>query len=286
MFAAEQFDGVIINADSVQLYRDLAILTARPDAADEERVDHELYGILAADDDISAADWLNLAKEKIAQTKASGRLPVITGGTGLYLGALINGLAPIPEIDPAIRTRIRQMNPEDVSRCLSALDPIMDNRLKPADRQRRSRALEVILSTGRSIDEWQKQSAKLPSLKCKIACILPQRGLVRERARDRMAKMIELGALEQVRSLRAKYSDPLSLPIRKTLGLAELLQADDGKISLEKAVELTNIRVGQYIKRQETWFRRQLPQANFITDFGEDDAAKTELRQLVAIAVG
>ena len=160
---AEQNGGVIVNADSAQIYRDLPILSAAPAAEELERAEHRLYGVRDGALPCSAADWAELARREIAGIHASGRVPILVGGTGLYLRSLIEGIAPVPPIDPEVRQRVRDAPVEENRAELGTLDPAAAARLKPGDTTRIARALEVILSTGRTIGEWQASSVKAGS---------------------------------------------------------------------------------------------------------------------------
>lgn len=279
---AERHGGVIVNADSVQLFKDLPLLTARPAAADEQRVRHELYGILGPTENPTAAFWLAQAQAKIDAIQRSGQTAIIVGGTGLYLMALLQGLAPVPEIDPNLRERVRQQSSADIDRQLCQLDPQADQRLSPNDRQRRLRALEVVLATGRPLVEWQAlQPPTMPNT-AQLMALIPPRAAVRARAAQRIWKMIERGVRAEVAELCHRVGDPRAMPIGKTLGLGELMQLEAGTLTLDAAVARIAIRTGQYAKRQETWFRRQLPEMAVIGDFGHSLAAQNAATALLA----
>lgn len=279
---AERHGGVIVNADSVQLFKDLPLLTARPAAADEQRVRHELYGILAPTENPTAAFWLAQAQAKIDTIQKSGQTVIIVGGTGLYLMAWLQGLAPVPEIDPDLRERVRQQSQADIDRQLRQLDPQADQRLSPNDRQRRLRALEVVLATGRPLAEWQALQPPATPNTAQLMALIPPRDAVRARAAQRIWQMIEGGVRAEVAELCHRVGDPRTMPIGKALGLDELMQLEAGNLTLDAAVARIAIRTGQYAKRQETWFRRQLSEMAVIGDFGHSLAAQNMATALLA----
>lgn len=268
---AERVNGHVINADSVQLYKDLSILTARPTPSDEKRVPHKLYGVLEAHETSTAASWLGTAENAIRACQSLGKLPVVVGGTGLYLQALRDGLAPIPQIDPAVRSYVRGLKPHRLAVELCRLDPRTADRLPAGDMQRQMRALEVVLSTGRTQASWQLDERFRGGKPAKLTVTLvPERDVVRTRAHARMSDMIKLGAVAQVVDLCTRYDNPLGLPIAKTHGLAELVMVLRGEMTEAEAIDRTSIRVGQYVKRQETWFRHRMPEAINFVGFGSD----------------
>ncbi len=263
---AERHRGVIINADSMQVYRDLAILTARPDPAAMARVPHRLYGFLDAADACSAGRWHDLARAEIATAWEAGRLPVLVGGTGLYVRTLLHGLAPVPPIPGEVRARIRDRlameGPEALYHALAGRDPAMAARLRPTDSQRIVRAFEVIEATGRSLADFQRKSgpgalsaADREGRVLKLVLELPREALY-ERIDARFAAMIRQGALDEVRRLVARGLDP-GLPAMKALGVAPLARHLAGAIDHEEAVRLGQQESRRYAKRQMTWFRTQ-----------------------------
>ena len=261
----------IVNCDSVQLYRHLPILTERPDAAEEARAPHHLYGLFEPHEPVDAARWLAMAAPVIADIRGRGAVPVLVGGTGLYIHALFNGLAPVPAIDPGIRDVVRAMPAGDLHAVLLREDPVMAARLDPGDSQRLMRAIEVIRSTGRSLGQWQSEERWSPVKLEEVrgAVLLPPRERLRERIEERMRRMLANGAASEVEALCGIVRDPLSLPIGKTHGLAEMMAYLDGRMSEDEVVERTSIRVRQYAKRQSTWFRRQSPLLPVLAGFGE-----------------
>jgi tRNA dimethylallyltransferase len=268
-------DAVIINADSMQLYGELPLLTAQPDADARARVPHRLYGVLAAADPASVGRWLALAGEAIATSVAAGRLPIVVGGTGLYLKALLHGLAPVPEVPAAVRRaaeeQLAHLGPRGLHAELARRDPTMAARLRPTDRQRLVRAWEVLSATGRSLAAWQAEPVwrvALPAPMTGLALVPPRRAL-HERIRRRLQAMIEAGALAELAALRAARP-AAAAPLLRAVGVAELLAHLDGWLTLAEAIERAALRTRQYAKRQITWLRHQLPELQPLTAFGDD----------------
>ena len=260
---AEAAGGVVINADSRQLYRDLPLLTARPSPADEARAPHRLFGVLGADEIASAGCWLELAGQAITATAEAGRLPIVVGGTGLYLSALLHGLAPVPSIPPAARAEaeasFERLGGPGLHAELRRRDPGMAARLRPSDRQRLIRAFEVLAATGRSLADWRAQPrlrVRLPEPVVGVA-LLPPRALLRARIERRLQTMLEAGALEELRALRLAYPGA-DLPLLKAVAVPELLAALEGRLEPAEARARALIRTRQYAKRQLSWFRREM----------------------------
>jgi tRNA dimethylallyltransferase len=287
---AESLGGVIINADSMQLYRELPLLTARPSPADEARVPHRLYGVLAADDPASAGRWLQLAAAAIAETVALGRLPIVVGGTGLYLKALLHGLAPVPEVPEAARRgaeeRLRQLGAAGLHAELAARDPAGAAQLRASDRQRLVRAAEVLSATGRPLAAWQAEPAWRPALPQPMLgiALLPPRGALHERIGNRLRAMIEAGALAELAALR-EARPAADLPLLKAVGVPELLAHLEGRLARDQAVERAIVRTRQYAKRQVTFLRHQLPELRPLAAFGDDPALLREDQLLRAALV-
>jgi tRNA dimethylallyltransferase len=253
---AEQ-GGIIINADALQVYRGLRILSARPSPEDEARVPHRLYGHVASEQPYSAATWAAEAHREIAAAWSRGLLPIITGGTGLYFRALEQGLAPVPPIPEDLRTHWRSFTGDHHAE-LARRDPAMAARLQPADRQRITRALEVIDATGRSLLDWQRdgqQGAALEGAEVERIFLDIPRTDLHTRAGARFDAMIASGALEEARALM--HLDPM-LPVMKAIGLPELIAHLKGEITLEDAITRAKAATRQYIKRQSTWWRGQM----------------------------
>ncbi len=261
MALAEQIGGVIVNADSAQIYRDLPILSAAPSAEDRARAEHRLYGTQDGALPCSAADWAEMAKAEIADIHASGRTPVLAGGTGLYLRTLLDGIAPVPAIDPDIRARVRAARVEDNRTELEKTDPEAAARLNPADAARTARALEVVLSTGRTLSEWQKQReggiGGQVNLSARI--LLPPRDWLYSRCDERFAAMLEQGAVEEVQALLARRLNP-NLPVMRGIGVREIAAYLNGAASLAETVAAGQQATRRYAKRQYTWFTHQPPE--------------------------
>ena len=254
---ARERNGVIINADALQVYDALRILTARPTAEDEALAPHRLYGHVRAAKAYSVAAWLDDAQREIAAAREAGLLPVVVGGTGLYFRALERGLAPVPPIPEAIRSSWRQFG-GDLHAELLRRDPAMAARLQPGDRQRIVRALEVIDATGRSLLDWQRQgeaSAPLAGVVVERIFLDVPRAELHARAAARFRRMIGEGALDEAR--RLMDFDP-ALPVMKAIGLPELIAHLRGEISLASAIAQAETATRRYIKRQLTWWRGQM----------------------------
>lgn len=260
---AEEFAGTVINADSMQVYRELHILTARPEPAEEARVPHRLYGVLPVAEACSAQRWRALAIAEIDAALAAGRLPVLVGGTGLYLRALLRGMAPIPDIPAAVRAEVRRrqavLDPADLHAELSARDPAMAARLRPGDSQRIARALEVVEATGRSLADFQScPDAGAGAYDVLVIAARPPRQALYERIDRRLETMVAAGALDEVRQLLDMHLDP-SLPAMKAVGIPHLAAHLRGEMSLSAALAAAQRATRQYAKRQYTWLRHQTP---------------------------
>lgn len=259
--------GTVINADAMQVYDALPILTAQPSAADRLAAPHELYGVLPAETVGSAQLWRRMAIESVAAVQAAGGLPIVVGGTGLYLRALTRGLSPMPDIPPAVRESVRALwrdaGPEAVRERLLRLDPLAAARLDPADRQRTLRALEVVEATGQPISVWQQKPLEGPPEGMRFVSIAlrPPREILRAAVADRFEGMVEAGALDEVRQLLARDLTAES-PILRAVGFPQLARHVRGEIKLEQAVSEAIVATRQYAKRQETWLRHQ-----FVADF-------------------
>ncbi len=254
--AARARGGVIINADASQLYADLRVLTARPTAAEEAAAPHRLYGVRDAALPCSAAEWAAMAAAEIAAAHRAGRLPILVGGTGLYLSALMEGIAPVPPIEAGVRAAVRQMAPAAVRAALEAEDPAMARRLRASDPQRNARALEVIRSTGRSLAEWQqaRTGGMLGQVALETWLVVPEdRAAHAARAEARLDSMLAAGALEEVRRLVLRGLAP-DLPAMKALGVKPLAAHLSGALALEEAIARAKADTRRYIKRQLTWF--------------------------------
>jgi tRNA dimethylallyltransferase len=258
---AEEQGGTIINADSLQCYRDLRLLTARPDAAAEARAPHRLYGFLDAADPGSAGRWRISALAEIAAAAAARRLPIVVGGTGLYLRALTQGLAPIPEIPDRVRREARALVQAEgeaaFRRRLARLDPAAAERLAPGDAQRLVRAYEVVCATGRPIGWWRGQPHGRPAARFVTILLMPPREALYAACNARFLAMLEKGGLDEAAALSNRRLDP-GLPAMKAAGLPELFAHLRGAVGLGEAIAAGQRATRRYAKRQMTWFRRQL----------------------------
>ncbi len=261
--AAEAFDGMIVNADSMQVYRELRIVTARPSAADEARAPHRLYGDIAAAGGCSVGDWLDRAVAAIGEARRAGRLPIVVGGTGLYLKALIEGLAPVPPVPDRVRETVARqfdvLGGTAFRQALADVDPDTAGRLTDNDRQRLTRAMEVHAATGRPLGAWLADGNKpaLEGVAYRIAVVAPPRETLYAAIDARFEAMVEDGALEEVRGLMALGLDP-ALPAMKAVGVRELAGYLAGERTLKDAVAAAQQASRNYAKRQTTWFRHQL----------------------------
>ena len=254
---AKAQNGVIINADSMQIYRELRIITARPSAVEEATAPHRLYGHVAADENYSVGRWQKEVMLEISGAQSLGRLPILIGGTGLYFMSLIRGLAEVPEISPEVRKRWRSFA-GDLYAELQARDVSAAAKLHPSDRQRLIRALEVIESTGQSLLHWQavaEAQAPLKNFQIRKLFKSLDRAELYARAEQRFNQMLEQGALDEVRAL-----PPLepAAPLMKAIGVQALLAHIKGEINLDEARRLAETATRQYIKRQLTWWRGQM----------------------------
>ncbi len=280
---AERHGGVIINADSMQVYRDLRIITARPTREEEARVPHRLYGHVDAAENYSVGRWLRDVAAALADVEAGGRLPILVGGTGLYFKALTEGLAAVPpipaDIRAVIRARLQTEGGAALHAELAARDPAAAERLRPGDRARITRALEVITATGRSLTDWHREG--MPPILAAAAAIrvflTPERATLYQRIEARFDAMMAEGALAEVEALAARGLDP-TLPAMKAHGVPWLIRFLKGEVSREEAIEGAKRDTRRYTKRQVTWFRHQLPGWTWVAP----QTAMTELARAVA----
>jgi tRNA dimethylallyltransferase len=258
---AERHRGTVINADSAQVYRDLRVLSARPSVEEEARAPHRLFGTIDGAESCSAARWADDAKAAIAEAWAEERLPILVGGTGLYLRTLLDGIAPVPEIDPAIRAEVRALEVGEAHRQLQAVDPDAAQRLNAGDSTRVARALEVVRSTGRTLADWQAE--RVGGIGGEVALmpmiLLPDRDWLVERCDRRLAAMFDEGAIEEVQRLLARDDIPADAPIRRAIGVPEIAAMLAGDIDRDTALDRSRLATRQYAKRQYTWFRNQPP---------------------------
>jgi tRNA dimethylallyltransferase len=260
---AERIGGVVVNTDSMQVYGDLRIITARPSAAEMARVPHLLYGHVDAAENYSVGRFLGDAGAVLAAARAQGRIPIFTGGSGLYFKALTAGLAAIPPVPPeirvAVRARLEASGPAALHAELSRRDPVAAAGLRPADRTRIARALEVVEATGRSITDWRHAGMPplLDAARTAKIFLAPDRAVLYRRIDARFDAMLSAGALDEVRALAARRLDPL-LPAMKAHGIPWLIRHLAGEISLAVAAAEAKKDTRHYAKRQFTWFRHQL----------------------------
>jgi tRNA dimethylallyltransferase len=259
---AREFDGVIVNADSMQVYRELAILTARPGQAELDAAPHRLYGVLPASERCSAGRWREMAMAAMAETPA--KLAIVTGGTGLYLRALRQGLSPIPDIPADVQNDgaglLARIGAPALHQELATLDPQTARRLQPGDSQRILRAWLVAKATGRALSEWQCEVPLADTGPSLCFTLMPPREQLYEAIDGRFRRMVEQGAIEEARDFLALGLDP-SLPVMKAVGLRELGRMLAGEIPLEIAIAAAQQETRRYAKRQITWLRHQIPGA-------------------------
>lgn len=263
MRIAERDDGMVINADALQVYECWRVLTARPSAADAARVPHALYGHVAAAMRYSVGHWLDELSQTLQSAARADRRPIIIGGTGLYLSALTEGLVDIPPIDPKVRrmsqARIDAGALDDLIRDLAVSDPMTHSRIDLANPMRVQRAWEVLRSTGRGLAAWQNETppAMLPRTECDCFVIHPSVPMQQAAVEARFRKMIAQGALDEVRAFRESGTS-MTVPAARALGAAPLIRYLDGDLDLETAIDLSVTATRQFSKRQRSWFRGRM----------------------------
>jgi tRNA dimethylallyltransferase len=266
---AQRCGGTVINTDSMQVYRDLRVLTARPTAEEEALVPHRLYGQVDAAANFSAGSFVTDAARELAQARAQGRVPIFIGGSGLYFKAITRGLSAVPPIPSAIRDGVRARLDRDGVEAMHAelarRDPVSAERLKPRDRTRIARALEVVEATGRSLTDWHREGLPpiLPQGAFVALFLAPEREHLYARIDARFDAMLKAGAMEEVERLAARKLDPL-LPAMKAHGVPALIRHLRREITLEEAAEIGRADTRHYAKRQFTWFRHQLPEFEWV----------------------
>jgi tRNA dimethylallyltransferase len=260
---AKEHGGVVINADSMQVYDTLRVLTARPSEEDMDGVPHHLYGHVPAGQAYSTGAWLRDVTALLPRIRAEGKLPVFVGGTGLYFKALTGGLSEMPAIPDEIRRRLRgqllQEGPERLHSELAKSDPAVAESLNPRDGQRIVRALEVFEATRQSIAEFQGQTGPVivdPETARKIV-VLPDRAVLHQRINGRFEKMLEQGAEEEVKAL-LELDLPAEMPVMKAIGVSQIVAMLRGEMSRAEVIERGAAATRQYAKRQMTWFRNQM----------------------------
>lgn len=259
MRVASALNGVVVNTDSMQVYSDLHILTARPSKEEEARIEHQLYGHVDGGDTYSVGRWLEDLEGLSKVLRENERPPVFVGGTGLYFKALTEGLSPIPPIDAAIRRKWRAFDPEKLHEALAAQDPEAASTLLPSDTQRLCRALEVFESTGQSILFWQSKAGKplVSSANTLRVFLDPDRDSLYRRINTRFDEMMAKGALDEVETLRQRGLSP-ECPVMRAHGVPHLIAYLNQALDLESALERSKADVRHYAKRQKTWFRNQM----------------------------
>ena len=257
---AGEAGGIVVNADSAQVYRDLRIVSARPTAEEEAQVPHALYGYRDGGEICSAADWAGDARAAIAAAHAAGRLPVLVGGTGHYIRTLIEGIAPVPDIDPEIRAAVRALPVGEAHQALGREDAEAAARIRPSDTTRIARALEVVRSTGRTLRHWQQ--SRVGGIGGEVALrpliLLPPREWLHKRCDLRFEKMMSDEGIAEVSSL-LKQTLPALAPVMRAIGVPEIAAFLRGDLTRDQALEAGRTATRQYAKRQYTWFNRQPP---------------------------
>ena len=250
----------VINADASQIYADLAILSARPTADEMQGVPHRLFGEIDGAQPYNAARWAADARRALARAWEDDDVPILVGGTGLYLRTLLFGIAPVPEIDPGIRAAVRALPVADAHAALAAADPPAAARLAPTDTARVARALEVGRATGRPLADWQRarEGGIAGDIDLTPLILLPPRDWLRGRCDARLAAMFADGAIDEVAALLARGLDP-DLPVMRAIGVPQIAAALGGETTREQALEAAQAATRQYAKRQYTWFRHQPP---------------------------
>jgi tRNA dimethylallyltransferase len=282
---AERHGSVIINADSMQVYRDLRIVTARPTPEQERRAPHRLYGHVDAAENYSVGRWYDDVAAALAAIPHEARPAIVVGGTGLYFTALARGLAAVPpipaEIRAAVRARLASEGAVALHADLVTRDPGAAARLRPGDRARVTRALEVVLATGRSLFDWHEENkpARVDLARAAKVFLMPDRDELLRHIDARFDAMIAAGALDEVRTLAARELNP-NLPAMKAHGVPWLIRHLNGKITLAEAVAHAKLETRQYTKRQATWFRNQLPEFAWVAPQGAQAAVEALLRSL------
>ncbi|MEL7682927.1 tRNA (adenosine(37)-N6)-dimethylallyltransferase MiaA [Citromicrobium bathyomarinum] len=253
--------GVVVNADSAQVYADLQVLSARPSADEIAQAEHRLYGAWDGAQACSAAQWAEAAKREIADIHAHGDVPILVGGTGLYIRTLIEGIAPVPAIPADVRDAVRALPTPNAFAELATADPASHARLDPGDTQRIARALEVVRATGLTLGEWQqrKEGGIADRVALSPVILLPEREWLYARCDARFSAMLEQGAVAEVEALLARNLDP-DLPVMRAIGVREIAGWLRGEWSREEMIEKGQRSTRNYAKRQYTWLRHQPPQ--------------------------
>lgn len=253
-------NATVINADASQVYADLAILSARPTDEEMDGVPHRLFGHVDGAEAHNAARWAAEAGDAIARAHDAGQVPILVGGTGLYLRTLLYGIAPVPDIEPGVREAVRALPVADAHAALMKADPAAAQRLHPADTTRVARALEVVRATGRTLADWQQacEGGIADDIALAPLVLLPPRDWLRDRCDRRLAQMFEGGGIEEAEALLTRGLDP-DLPVMRAIGVPQIAAFLAGDITRAAALEQAQAATRQYAKRQFTWFRHQPP---------------------------
>lgn len=260
---AHAHNGLIINADSLQIYQGLEILTAQPSSQDHRAFPHHLYGFFNPEELSSMGNWMTLALQSLESAVKEGYTPIVVGGTGLYLKVLTEGLLYLPPIAPEMRQSLNEQETPILYETLQKNDPELAARIAPQDRQRITRGLEVFYGTGLPLSQWQAQKPKPPPYHFETHLLSPPSDLLHAHMEKRLNGMLDQGVLEEV---KVALSRPLSVTSRKAIGLQELGSYLRGEIPLQQAKDMTLLQTRQYAKRQNTWFRHQLKHDYVIED--------------------
>lgn len=264
---AKKYSGVVINCDSKQIYKEIPIITAQP--TELESIPHKLYGYVSAQVNYSVGLWLKDIEKEIKNTWKNSQLPIITGGSGLYIKSLISGLSSIPKIDDNTRTMsqslCKELGKQGFYELVLNKDPMIQGKIYENDSHRLLRAFEVITQTGQSIFTWQKKAARSILNNFTIYVICPSRDEIYDKINRRFIDMIKLGVVDEVRRLLGMDLNPW-LPAMKAHGVPEIIRYLKNEITLNNAIEIAQINTRHYAKRQYTWFKNQFPSANFIDD--------------------
>lgn len=276
---AREVDGVVVNADSMQLYKDLRIVSARPSREEERLVPHRLYGVLSACEPFSTGAWLRRMDAELRSIWSAGQVPVLVGGTGLYFKALTEGFAELPPIPDAVRAKARQLADEEGVEALKAALEAAGDRAGAAslnDPQRLARALEVVLATGRTLSDWQSEQHGAPVLdpsRCVALVLAPPRPWLHERIERRARLMLDQPGLDEVSALLARNL-PWSLPAMRAIGVKEIAAFHNGDADLVETAYRLTVATRQYAKRQETWFKNQMAGWQRLDPSAEFDVAQ------------
>jgi tRNA dimethylallyltransferase len=271
---ADKINAVIINADSQQIYREIPIITAQPTIEEQKQIPHRLYGIISVRELFSVGLWLEAVKKEISHALEQEKTPLLVGGTGMYIKSLIEGIAEVPQIAPEIRQKVRLLcdceGVEGIHKILANIDPQIAAKLNPTDKYRVLRAYEVFLETGKSLLYWQQQKTIpfFPKEMIKTFFLMPSRDNVYKKCNNRILKMLENGLLDELQAIDAMQI-PNEFPAMRALGLPEFIEYINGIISLEEATSKAQQNTRQYVKRQFTWFRHQMPEATVLEEKGK-----------------